>query len=318
MPEACQPCAKRKGFHSLPAIPGMPAGRLFSGPASFQLTAEGGDQYFGLFPAGVAQLVEHHLAKVDVESSSLFARSILRKPLVSSGFFVIRGAVKASDFLTLPESLARFAPFFPAELPPWEWLKHIGAALESVEFGPLFQAIPSGVHVEGKVWLHGNVKLPAYATIIGPVWIGEGCDIRPGAFLRGNVIAGAGCVLGNASEFKNCLLGDRVQAPHYNYVGDSILGNHAHLGAGAICSNLRLDQAEVSVRLPGGTVATGLRKFGAVLGEAAEVGCNAVLNPGSLLGRRALVAPGTVFSGYLPPATIARSRQSVLTVPRRD
>ena len=226
--------------------------------------------------------------------------------------------MKASELLTLPESLARFAPCFPADLPPWEWLKSIGKALESVEFAPLAQAIPPGIHIEGKVWLHPSVKLPAYATLIGPVWIGEGCEIRPGAFIRGNVIAGKGCVLGNASEFKNCLLCDGVQAPHYNYVGDSILGNKAHLGAGAICSNLRLDQAEVSVRLATGSVATGLRKFGAIVGDAAEVGCNAVLNPGTLLGRRALVVPGTVFSGYLPAATIARSRQTVVTVPRRD
>ena len=293
-------------------------GRVGEEGESFQLTSGRGDQYSGLFDAGVAQLVEHHLAKVDVESSSLFARSILRKPLVSSGFFVIKGNVKASELLTLPESLARFAPCFPADLPPWEWLKSIGKALESVEFAPLAQAIPPGIYIEGKVWLHPSVKLPAYATLIGPVWIGEGCEIRPGAFIRGNVIAGKGCVLGNASEFKNCLLCDGVQAPHYNYVGDSILGNKAHLGAGAICSNLRLDQAEVSVRLATGSVATGLRKFGAIVGDAAEVGCNAVLNPGTLLGRRALVVPGTVFSGYLPAATIARSRQTVVTVPRRD
>jgi UDP-N-acetylglucosamine diphosphorylase / glucose-1-phosphate thymidylyltransferase / UDP-N-acetylgalactosamine diphosphorylase / glucosamine-1-phosphate N-acetyltransferase / galactosamine-1-phosphate N-acetyltransferase len=226
--------------------------------------------------------------------------------------------VKASDFFALPASLSRFASFFPAELPPWEWLKRIGAALESVPAAALTQAIPPGVRIEGKVWLHPSVKLPAYATIQGPAWIGAGCDIRPGAFIRGNVIAGENCVLGNASEFKNCLLLDGVQAPHYNYVGDTILGNKAHLGAGAICSNLRLDQAEVTVRLPSGTVSTGLRKFGAVLGDSAEVGCNAVLNPGALLGPRALVMPCTAFGGYLPPATIARSRQTVTTLPRRD
>ncbi|MFI5337612.1 MAG: UDP-N-acetylglucosamine diphosphorylase, partial [Opitutales bacterium] len=162
--------------------------------------------------------------------------------------------MKASEFLTLPPSLARFAPYFPVDVPPWEWLKRIGEALESVEFAPPGQVVPPGVHLEGRVWLHPTVKLPAYATIIGPVWIGARCDIRPGAFIRGNVIAGEGCVLGNASEFKNCLLLDGVQAPHYNYVGDSILGNKAHLGAGAICSNLRLDQAVVTVRLPDGPV----------------------------------------------------------------
>ena len=225
----------------------------------------------------------------------------------------------ASEFFALPPSLARFAPFFAADVAPWAWLKQIGPALASLEApagpGP---AIPPGVHLEGQVWLHPTVKLPAYATIIGPAWIGAGTEIRPGAFIRGNVIVGEGCVLGNACEFKNCLLLDGVQAPHYNYVGDTILGNKAHLGAGVICSNLRLDQAEVTVRLPAGVAHTGLRKFGAILGDRAEVGCNAVLNPGSVLGPRALVMPAMAFSGYLPPATIAHVRQQVTHIPRRD
>jgi len=226
--------------------------------------------------------------------------------------------VKASEFFALPPSLVRFAPFFPATVAPWEWLKKISAALEAAEFGPSELKVPAGVHIEGRVWLHPSVKLPAYATIIGPAYIGARTEIRPGAFIRGNVITGEGCVLGNASEFKNCLLLDGVQAPHYNYVGDSILGNSAHLGAGAICSNLRLDQGEVIVRLPDSTVPTGLRKFGAVLGDKAEVGCNAVLNPGTLLGPRSLVMPGLAFGGVLPPAHIARARQAVTTLPRRD
>ncbi len=228
--------------------------------------------------------------------------------------------MKASEFFALPPSLARFAPFFPADVPPWDWLKNIAAALAAVTDAPTLPAkVPPGVHIEGKVWIDPTVKLPPYATIIGPAWIGAGTEIRPGAFIRGNVIAGAGCVLGNACEFKNCLLLEGVQAPHYNYVGDSVLGNKAHLGAGVICSNLRLDQAEVTVRLASGeTVGTGLRKFGAVLGDAAEVGCNAVLNPGSILGRRALVMPCTPFSGTLAAATIARSRTALATLPRRD
>ena len=158
----------------------------------------------------------------------------------------------------------------------------------------------------------------AFATIIGPVYIGANTQIRPGAFIRGHVITGEGCVLGNSSEFKNCLLLDGVQAPHFNYVGDSILGNGAHLGAGAICSNLRLDQGEITVRLPAGSAKTGLKKFGAVLGDQAEVGCNAVLNPGSLLGPRALVMPSMAFTGYLPAGMIARTKQVVTTIARRD
>jgi NDP-sugar pyrophosphorylase family protein len=201
---------------------------------------------------------------------------------------------------------------------PWEWLKKIGAALETVEAASSGLKIPPGVHLEGKVWLHPSVKLPPCATIIGPVYIGAETEIRPGAYIRGNVIAGEKCVLGNSSEFKNCLLMDGVQVPHFNYVGDSILGNGAHLGAGVICSNLRLDQAEVILRLASGEVPTGLRKFGAVLGDKVEVGCNSVLNPGTLLGPRALIAPCTSFGGYLPANTIARSRQTITTVGRRD
>jgi NDP-sugar pyrophosphorylase family protein len=226
--------------------------------------------------------------------------------------------VKASEFFALPPSLSRFASFFPADAAPWEWLKKIAAALATVESGSSELKIPAGVHIEGNVWIHPTVKLPPFAVIIGPAYIGAKTELRPGAYIRGNVIAGEKCVLGNSSEFKNCLLMDGVQAPHFNYVGDSILGSGAHLGAGVICSNLRLDQAEVILRLPEGVVATGLRKFGAVLGDKAEVGCNSVLNPGTLLGPRALVAPCTSFGGFLPGNTIARARQSITTVGRRD
>ncbi len=225
--------------------------------------------------------------------------------------------MKASEFFALPPSLVRFAPFFRADASPWEWLKQIGAALEAAEFGANELRVPPGVHLEGRVWLHPSVKLPPYATVIGPAYIGAKTEIRPGAFIRGNVIVGDGCVLGNASEFKHCLLLDGVQAPHFNYVGDSVLGNGAHLGAGVICSNLRLDRSEVTVRLPTGPVKTGLKKFGAVLGDKAEVGCNAVLNPGTLLGPGALVMPCTAFGGYLPARTIARHQQTVTTRPRQ-
>ena len=226
--------------------------------------------------------------------------------------------LKASEFFNLPASLAPFAAHFPADLPPWEWLKRIGVALAGLPAPAVKGKIPSGIHLEGPVWLQAGVRLPAYATIMGPAWIGSGTDIRPGAFIRGHVIAGEGCVLGNACEFKNCLLLDRVQVPHFSYVGDSILGNGAHLGAGAICSNLRLDQQPIVVRTDRATFATGLKKLGAILGDQAEVGCNAVLNPGSLLGKRALVSPGLAFSGYLPAATIAHARTAMKLVPRRD
>lgn len=226
--------------------------------------------------------------------------------------------MKASEYFTLPESLAPFVAQFPAELPPWEWIKRIGLALANFSLPPLEIKFPTGIHVEGPIWLHPSVKLPSHATLIGPAWIGAHTEVRPGAFIRGNVIVGERCVLGNASEFKNCLLMDRVQVPHFSYVGDSVLGNRAHLGAGAICSNLRLDQQPIVVHAGDVSYDTGLKKFGAILGDEAEVGCNAVLQPGTLLGRRALVMPLTAFGGILPAATIARSRQTITTIARRD
>ncbi len=227
--------------------------------------------------------------------------------------------MKASDFFTLPPSLAPFAASFPADVAPWEWLKQIGPALAAHRFDHALPNRPPGVHVEGFVYVHPTVKLPHMATLIGPVWIGAGTEIRPGAFIRGNVIVGENCVLGNSCEYKNCLLMDRVQTPHFNYVGDSIMGNGAHFGAGVICSNIRLDQRNVAVRLPDGrTVDTGLRKLGAIVGDKAEVGCNAVLQPGALLGPRSMVMPLMSLSGYLAPATIAHTRQAVSHLPRRD
>lgn len=226
--------------------------------------------------------------------------------------------MQAADLFALPPSLRVFAAFFRPEAAPWEWLKQIAPALQAQRFEAARPQVPAGVHLEGFVHLDPTVKLPPYATIIGPVWIGARTEIRPGAFIRGNVIVGEDGVLGNACEFKNCLLLDRVQVPHFSYVGDSILGSGAHLGAGVICSNLRLDQQEVAVRLPSGIVQTGLRKCGAILGDEAEVGCNAVLQPGTILGRRALVMPLTSFSGHLPAATIAGQRQAVAKLPRRD
>src|SRR5256885_1905641 len=156
--------------------------------------------------------------------------------------------MKASEFFSLPTSLATFARHFRADVPPWEWLKQIGFALSAITEPPPVLSFAPGIRIEGAVWLHPSVKLPAYATLIGPAWIGAHTEIRPGAYLRGNVIAGEHCVLGNACEFKNCLLMDRVQVPHFSYIGDSILGNRAHFGAGAICSNLRLDQQPIVIR----------------------------------------------------------------------
>ena len=230
----------------------------------------------------------------------------------------ITAAVKASEFFSLPASLEPFSRHFLPEAAPWDWIKAVAPALAGCALPVSALKLPPGIHVEGKVWLHPTVKLPSYATLIGPLWIGAHTEIRPGAYLRGNVIVGEHGVLGNSCEFKNCLLMDRVQVPHFSYVGDSVLGNQAHLGAGAICSNLRLDQQPIVIRTGDATYETGLRKFGAILGDGAEVGCNAVLQPGTLLGQRALIMPLTAFGGHLPANTLARNRQVISAIARRD
>lgn len=224
----------------------------------------------------------------------------------------------ASDLFEFPKSLP-FADVFKPELTPWQWVPLIRealAGLDSSRFHYVWET-PPGCSVEGEVYIHPSVKLPPFCSIQGPVYIAEGCDIRPGAYLRGNVIAGKNCVLGNSCEFKNCLLLDGVQVPHFSYVGDSILGNKAHLGAGVICSNLRLDQTEVMLQLPDGSrTSSGLRKLGALIGDAAEVGCNTVLNPGTILGKRAVVMPSLSFRGTLEANTMAYKIDVIKTVPR--
>jgi len=228
-------------------------------------------------------------------------------------------AVQASDFFSLPDSLAQFRDHFPADLPPWEWLKRIGPALAAQSFLPFERSIPPGLLIEGPVFVHPTAQLPHIGTLIGPIWVGPGSKLLPGCFLRGNVIVGANCTVGHNAEIKNSLLMDKVQVPHRPYIGDSILGNGAHLGAGVVISNLRLDQKTIVVRTPGGgSVDSGLRKFGAILGDGAEVGCNAVLNPGTIMGKRALVTPTLTASGVIPAATIYHARTHVSLIPRRD
>lgn len=227
--------------------------------------------------------------------------------------------MKAAELFSFPDSLNLFREFFNLEAAPWDWLRQIGPALKATAASWPSCSLPPGIHVEGPVYVHPSVQVPAYATLIGPIWIGPDSKLLPGCFLRGNVLVGAGCTVGHNAEIKNSLLLDKVQIPHRPYVGDSILGNHSHLGAGVVLSNLRLDQKSITVRLRGGpAVDTGLRKFGALLGDGAEVGCNAVLNPGTILGKRALVTPSITVGGVIPEATIAHVRQSVHFIPRRD
>jgi NDP-sugar pyrophosphorylase family protein len=225
--------------------------------------------------------------------------------------------VKASELFSFPNSLP-FSEFFDENVDAWEWIKAIGPALEAYEMSLHEDGVPPGVHIEGDVYIDQTVKLPPAATIIGPAYIGPETELRSGVYIRGNVIVGRGCILGNSCEFKNALLLDNVKVPHFSYVGDSILGNGAHLGAGVILSNFRLDQQLISINLPGKTAHTGLRKMGALLGDGAEVGCNAVLQPGTILGRRSLVYPLTAFGGVLEKEMIVGNRPTMRTVPRKD
>jgi len=163
----------------------------------------------------------------------------------------------------------------------------------------------------------GTVIEPG-AMIKGPAWIGEGCQIRNGAYIRENVIIGNHVVAGNSCEFKNCLIFDKAEVAHFNYVGDSILGYKSHLGAGVILSNVRLDRREVMVSFPDAAIPTGLKKFGAIVGDHAEIGCNSVISPGSIIGRGALIYPGVSWRGILPEKQIVRLRQQLDILPRRD
>lgn len=162
---------------------------------------------------------------------------------------------------------------------------------------------------------HGTV-IEQGAMIKGPAWIGDHCEIRSGCYIRQNVIVGNGAVLGNSCEFKNCIILDEAQVPHFNYVGDSILGHKAHLGAGVILSNVRLDRREIAVRAPGEAIPTGLSKFGAIIGDRSEIGCNAVLSPGSIIGRDCVVYPGTHWRGVLPGNSTAKLHQQIDIAPR--
>lgn len=190
---------------------------------------------------------------------------------------------------------------------PWEILPHIKGHIQNlIKDGILgFSEISEGILV-GK-----NVKIHHSATIEAPVIIGNNTEIRPGAFIRGAVITGTNCVIGNSTELKNCILMENVQVPHYNYVGDSILGNFAHMGAGAICSNLKADGKAVIIR---GEKAyeTGLRKIGGILGDGADIGCGCVLNPGTIVGKNTSVYPLNTLRGVFPPDCIVKSQKNIV------
>ena len=191
---------------------------------------------------------------------------------------------------------------------PWEMLPKLGKYIENLIKDGIkgFELIAEGVLV-GK-----NVKIYENVTIEPPAIIGDGCVLRPGAFLRGNVVLGKNCVVGNSTELKNCVLLNRVQVPHYNYVGDSVLGNGTHLGAGAICSNLNSDKTAVRVKPDNAVYDTGIRKFGAALADNADVGCGCVLNPGTVVGKNTRIYPLVSVRGVIPADRIVKSAECLV------
>lgn len=193
---------------------------------------------------------------------------------------------------------------------PWEVLPHIGEFI--VKFG---ESLPKDEYTEvtEHVWVHKTAKVFASAYLAGPAIIGADTEVRQCAFVRGNALVGKGCVIGNSTELKNVIIFDNVQVPHYNYVGDSILGFKSHMGAGSITSNVKSDKTLVHVK---GTnpetnekfdLETGLKKFGAMLGNHVEVGCNSVLNPGTVIGSNSNVYPLSPVRGFVPAESIYKT-----------
>lgn len=216
----------------------------------------------------------------------------------------------ASQFLNLDH--CEHASLFRNNDPVWAAIPRIADylqdALKSIKGERLNGEIHKRAIIGSDVYIGSDTIVEANAVIKGPAWIGSNCTVRSGAYIRENVVAGDHVVLGNSSEFKNCLLFDHCAAPHFNYVGDSILGYKAHLGAGVILSNVRLDCAEVNVRLANGEkLNTHLKKFGSIIGDHCEIGCNSVLSPGSLLGAQCVIYPCTHWVGSLAAGETARN-----------
>lgn len=195
------------------------------------------------------------------------------------------------------------APLFEGITHPWEVLPGIAAFIWKL--GPVLDPALYDTPREG-VWIAKDAEVASSASIAGPCVIDLGAEIRHCAFIRGSAVIGKGCVVGNSTEVKNAVLFDRVQVPHFNYVGDSVLGYRAHMGAGSITSNVKGDHSLVEVVLEGRRIATGLKKFGAILGDHAEIGCNAVLNPGVIIGRGSNVYPTVNVRGVVPANSIVK------------
>ncbi len=215
--------------------------------------------------------------------------------------------MKTHNFFSLEYSIA--APMLAECEQPWEAIPKIKDFILSI-----IPSLDRNIFDEIKpgVFAAKSAKISPTAEISGPTIIGEYSEVRPGAFIRGSVLIGKSCVVGNSTEVKNSIIFDLVQIPHYNYVGDSILGYRSHLGAGAVTSNIKSDKSLVTVTVGSDRVATGLKKFGAIVGDSVEIGCNTVLCPGTVIGKNSTIYPLSRVRGFIPENSIFKSSENIV------
>ena len=214
--------------------------------------------------------------------------------------------LEVKELYTLSETLA--APLLASVTYPWEALPKIGAFI--LELGATLSAEEYEKRGEN-IWIARSAKVAPTASITGPCIIGKDTEVRHCAFIRGNALVGDGAVVGNSTELKNVILFNKVQVPHYNYVGDSILGYKSHMGAGSITSNVKSDKLLVKVHTPEGDIETGIKKFGAMIGDEVEVGCGSVLNPGTVIGKNTNIYPLSSVRGVVPANSIYKKQGEV-------
>ena len=214
--------------------------------------------------------------------------------------------ITISDLYSLEHTLAK--PLLEQFTYPWEALAHIGDFVRA-----LGETLDPAVYeqIAPQVWVAKSASVAPTATIKPPCIIGPDTEVRPGAFIRGNVLVGSGAVVGNSTELKNVILFDGVQVPHYNYVGDSILGYKSHMGAGSITSNVKSDKTLVVIKNGEERIETGRKKVGAILGDHVEVGCNSVLNPGTVIGRNTSIYPTSSVRGAIPADSIFKAQNDI-------
>ena len=212
-----------------------------------------------------------------------------------------------ANLLDLEQTIAK--DLFTGKTYPWEVLPEIGAFI--VKLGETLSADEYDRTGEN-VWIAKSAKVAPTACVNGPAIIGKDAEVRHCAFIRGNAIVGEGAVVGNSTELKNVVLFNKVQVPHYNYVGDSVLGYKSHMGAGSICSNVKSDKKLVVVKDKEEQIETGLKKFGAMLGDNVEVGCGSVLNPGTVIGRNSNIYPLSPVRGCVPADSIYKNRNEIV------